>query len=90
MKEASLLNFSTYYKGTVIKTMWFMEPLGKLSLVLWAVLAPVSVWWCFPLSPQALWHVHLPLSVLGERESSGQGRQMNHSSVTSSCTRSGL
>ena len=51
MQVASLLNFSTYYEDTVIQTMWFVEPLGKLSLALWALLAPVCVWWCFPLSP---------------------------------------
>lgn len=89
MKVASVLNFSTYYKGTVTQTMWFVEPLGKLSLALWALLGPASVWWCFPLSPPVLWHVHLPQLVLGETEL-WPGQANEHSSITSSCTRSGL
>lgn len=65
MEEASLLSFTTYYTGTVIKTMWFFKPLGKPSAVQWDLLGPCISLATLP-APRCCGTAASPQSVLGE------------------------
>ena len=89
MEEASLLSFTTYYTGRVIKTMWFFKPLGKPSAAQWDLLGPRISLARLP-APRRCGTAASP-SQSWERLQAGQTGCVNDPTcITSSYTRSGL